>query len=136
VSIEANKRAVRRLYEEAFTEGRLDVVDEVVADGMVNHTAPPGTPPGPEPVKRLIGSLRAAFPDGRIVIEEMVAEGDVVVMRNRYLGTHRGEFMGHAATGRSFDYRQMHMLRFREGQAIEHWGVRDDLGHLTQLGLT
>jgi predicted ester cyclase len=130
-----NKDIMRRIYEEAFNQDRRETLDELVAPDFVNHTAPPGTPTGPGPLHALLDMLRTAFPDGHTHIEELVAEGDVVVMRNRFTGTHLGEFMGFAATGRAFDQRQFHMMRFRNGQVVEHWGVREDLQQLEQLGL-
>jgi predicted ester cyclase len=131
---EENKAIMRRIYEEIFNEGKLELADELVAPEMVNNTAP-GSPRGPEPVKRLVGMLRGAFPDHHIAIDDMIAEGDKVVMLNTYSGTHEGEFMGIAPTGKRFVQRQVHVMRFADGKAIEHWGLRDDLGQLQQLGV-
>jgi predicted ester cyclase len=130
-----SKDRMRRIYEEAFNQDRRETLDELVAPDFVNHTAPPGTPPGPGPLHALLDMLRAAFPDAHTHIEALVEEGDLVVMRNRFTGTHLGEFMGFAPTGRAFDQRQFHMMRFREGQVVEHWGVREDLQQLQQLGI-
>jgi predicted ester cyclase len=127
-----DKDRMRRIYEEAFNQDRRATLDELVAPDFVSHTAPPGTPPGPGPLRVLLDMLRAAFPDCHTHIEALVADDDLVVMRNRFTGTHLGEFLGCAATGRTFDQRQFHMMRFRDGQAVEHWGVREDL---QQLGL-
>src|SRR5919206_3569999 len=129
-----NKAIMRRLYEEIFNEGKLELADELVAPEMVNHTAP-GAPRGPVPVKGLVAMLRRAFPDHHIAIEDMVAEGDKVVMLNTYSGTHEGEFMGIAPTGKRFVQRQVHVMRFADGKAVEHWGLRDDLGQMQQLGV-
>lgn len=131
---EGNKAVMRRIYEEIFNEGKLELADELAAPDMVNHTAP-GAPRGPEPVKKLVAMLRGAFPDHRIDIEEMIAEGDKVVMLNTYSGTHEGEFMGIAPSGKRFVQRQVHVMRFADGKAVEHWGLRDDLGQLQQLGV-
>jgi steroid delta-isomerase-like uncharacterized protein len=131
---EENKALMRRIYEEIFNEGKLELANELVAPDMANHTAP-GAPRGPEPIKRLVAMLRSAFPDHHIEIEDMIAEEDKVVMLNTYSGTHKGEFMGIAPTGESFVQRQVHVMRFAEGKAIEHWGVRDDLGQMQQLGV-
>jgi predicted ester cyclase len=79
--------------------------------------------------------LHSAFPDHHITIEVMVAEGDKVVMLNTYSGTHEGEFMGIAPTGKRFVQRQVHVMRFVDGKAVEHWGLRDDLGQMQQLGV-
>ncbi|WP_367323361.1 ester cyclase [Streptomyces sp. HUAS ZL42] len=133
---ERNIHTMRRIYEEAFGEGKLDILDECFAPDIVNHTAPEPYRVGIEPVRGLIEMLRTAFPDARTEIEHMVADGDAVVMRNWYAGTHQGPFMGHEPTGRPFRFRQMHWMRFDdEGRVAEHWGVRDDMAHLRQLGV-
>lgn len=131
---EENKALMRRIYEEVFNEGNLDLVDEVVAPDFVNHTAP-GAPRGPEPVKQLVTMLRNAFPDQHISIEDMIAEDDKVVMRNTYSGTHEGTFMGIPPTGKRFTQNQIHIMRFADGKVVEHWGVRDDLTQMQQLGV-
>ena len=131
---EENKAVMRCIYEEIFNEGKLELADELVAPEMTNHTAP-GAPRGPEPVKKLVAMLRGAFPDHHIAIDDMIAEGDRVVMLNTYSGTHQGEFMGIAPTSKRFVQRQVHVMRFAKGKAIEHWGLRDDLGQLQQLGV-
>lgn len=133
---ERNMKNMRRIYEEGFEQGKLGVLDKVFAPDIVNHSAPEEHRVGVEPVRGLIRMLRTAFPDARVEIEDMVAVGDVVVMRNWYQGTHQGPFMGHEASGRSFRFRQIHWMRFNaDGRVIEHWGVRDDVAHLRQLGL-
>ncbi|MGW4898534.1 ester cyclase [Kitasatospora sp. NPDC004240] len=133
---ERNIRTMRRIYREAFDQGRLDVLEEAFDPAMVNHTAPPAHRVGIEPIRGLIHMLRTAFPDGRTEIESMTSSGDVVVMRNWYAGTHLGPFLGHEPTGRKFRFLQIHWMRFDErGRVVEHWGVRDDVAHLQQLGI-
>ncbi|MCF2525723.1 ester cyclase [Yinghuangia soli] len=133
---ERNKAAMRRVYAEAFDQGRTEVLDELFAPDAVNHTAPPGHRDGIAPLHALVAMLRTAFPDGRTEIEDMAADGDTVVMRNWYAGTHLGPFLGHAPTGRAFRFRQIHWMRFgADGRIAEHWGVRDDVAHLQQLGI-
>ncbi len=79
--------------------------------------------------------LRTAFPDLHFTIEELVAEGDTVAGRLTMSGTHQGPLMGIPPTGRSVRQDHMHFVRFRDGKAIEHWGVRDELGMMQQLGV-
>lgn len=79
--------------------------------------------------------LRTAFPDLRFTIEELVAEGEVVAGRLTMSGTHEGPLMGMPPTGRSVRQNHMHFVRFREGKAVEHWGVRDDVGMMRQMGV-
>ncbi len=135
MSSEENKAVVRRLYEEVFNGGNLDLADDLVAPDGVNHAAPPGGPAGPEGVRRIVGMLRAAFPDDRHEIEDMLGEGDRVAVRITHTGTHEGVFRGAPPTGRRFEQSQMHVLRLEGGKVAEHWAVRDELGMMQQLGL-
>ncbi|WP_435869779.1 ester cyclase [Amycolatopsis methanolica] len=94
---ERNTATMRRIYEEVFDQGRVEVLEELFAPDLVNHTPPEPHRHGIEPVRGLVAMLRAAFPDCRTVIEDMVADCDVVVMRNWFEGTHLGPFLGHEA---------------------------------------
>ena len=130
-----NKAQFRRTYEELLNEGNLAVAEELVAPDFVNHEAPPGRNRGPESMRGLASMLRAAFPDLHFTIEELVAEGDTVAGRLTMSGTHQGPLMGMPPTGRTMQQAHMHFVRFRDGKAIEHWGVRDDLAMMQQLGV-
>ena len=132
---EANKATVQHLYEQLFNQGNLSVADEVIAPDFINHAAPPGSNRGPESMRQLITMLSTAFPDMHYTVEELVAEGDTVVTRVTMSGTHRGPFQGMPPTGRSVRQAQMHFIRFRDGKAVEHRAVRDDLGVMRQLGV-
>ena len=132
---EENKAHFRRTYEEVLNEGDVSIVDELIAPDFFNHEAPPGRNRGPESVRWLATMLRTAFPNLHFTIEELVAEGDTVVGRLTMSGTHEGPLMGMPPTGRSMRQDHMHFVRFRDGKAIEHWGVRDDLGMMRQLGV-
>jgi steroid delta-isomerase-like uncharacterized protein len=131
---EENKAQFRRVYEELFNGGNLDVAEEVVAPDFLNHEAPPGMDRGPKGTRGLANMLRTAFPDLHFEIEELIAEGDTVAGRLTMSGTHKGPLMGMPPTGRSMRQAHMHFVRFRDGKAIEHWGVRDDLSMMQQLG--
>src|ERR671913_253980 len=135
VSAEENKVLFRRTYEELLNQGILDVADELIAPDFINHEAPPGMDRGPESMRGLANMLRTAFPDLHFEIEELVAEGDTVAGRLTMSGTHEGPLMGTLPTGRSVRQDHMHFVRFRDGKAVEHWGVRDDLGMMQQLGV-
>ena len=132
-----NKAQFRRIYEEMFNKGNLEIADELIAPDFLNHENPPGmNSRGPESACKVVMMLRNAFPDVHYTIEEMVAEGDMVSCRLIMNGTHQGSFMGIAPTGRSVRQQaQIHLVRFRNGKAIEHWAVRDDLGLMRQLGV-
>ena len=131
---EENKAQFRRTYEELLNGGDLSVADELVAPDFVNHEAPPGMDRGPDSMRGLATMLRTAFPDLHFTIEELVAEGDTVAGRLTMSGTHEGPLMGMPPTGRTVRQNHMHFVRFREGKAVEHWGVRDDMTMMRQLG--
>jgi predicted ester cyclase len=135
MSAEENKALFRRTYEELLNTGEYSVAEELVAPDFVNHEAPPGRDGGPESMRGLASMLRTAFPDLHFEIEELIAEGEMVAGRLTMSGTHDGPLMGTPPTGRSVRQDHMHFVRFEDGKAVEHWGVRDDLGMMKQLGL-
>ena len=132
---EENKAQFRRAYEEVLNRGDLSVVDELIAPDFLNHEAPPGRDRGPESMRGLATMLRTAFPDLRFTIEELVAEGDIVAGRLTMSGTHDGPLMGMPPTGRAVRQEHMHFVRYRDGKAVEHWGVWDDLSMMQQMGV-
>jgi steroid delta-isomerase-like uncharacterized protein len=135
-SKEENKALYRRTFEEVFNQGNLAIVDDLVAPDYLNHEVPPGmNNRGPDSTRQIVRMLRTAFPDLHFTIEDLVAEGDTVAGRVTMSGTHLGPFQGIPPTGRSFEQAHMHFVRFRDGKAIEHRAVRDDLGMMRQLGL-
>jgi steroid delta-isomerase-like uncharacterized protein len=132
---EENKAAFRRTYEEIFNQGSFAAADELIAPDYVDHEEHPGNVPGPDAVRTVAAMLRTAFPDLHFTIEELITEGDLVAGRLTMRGTHDGPLMGLPATGRQVQQAHMHFVRFRDGKAVEHWGVRDDVGLMRQLGL-
>jgi steroid delta-isomerase-like uncharacterized protein len=135
-SEEENKAHYRRTFEEVFNQGNLALVDELVAPDFLNHEVSPSmNNRGPDSTRQVVTMLRTAFPDLHFTIEDLVAEGDTVASRVTMSGTHLGPFQGIPPTGRSFQQAHMHFVRFRDGKAIEHRAVRDDLGMMRQLGV-
>ena len=132
---EENKVLVRRFVEEVQNQGRLDLLDALVAPDFHNHSAPPGLPADAAGVKQVLALFRTAFPDGRMTVEDMVAEGDKVVTRKTFRGTHLGPFLGMPPTGRPVEMQLIDCLRVSEGKVQEHWLQADDLGLLQQLGI-
>ena len=130
----AIKAAARRTLEEIFPAVDADGLAEVVHPDCVNHEAPPGAPQGLEGMTSSMRMLEAAFSDRRWEIHQVIGEGDTVVLHCTFSGRHTGPFMGLAPTGRPFAFRQVHIVRFQDGKAIEHWAVRDDLTLMRQLG--
>ncbi len=133
---ERNKAIIQLAYAELFDQGKLSLAEELIAPDYIDHVAPPGlTNRGPEAMRQLVTLFHSAFPDVHHTVEELVAEGDTVAARVTWSGTHRGPFLGIAPTGRAVRQAQMHFIRFRNGQVVEHWAVRDDLGLMQQLGV-
>lgn len=130
-----NKALARRLVEEAYNGGRLDVTDELVAGDFVGHD--PSLPEevrGPAGVKELIAGYRAAFPDIHVTIEDQIADGDRVVTRWSVKGTHQGELMGMPATGKQATVTGITIDRIADGRIAESWDNWDTLGLMQQLG--
>jgi predicted ester cyclase len=129
------EHVVRRLIDEGFSNGRLVVCDELVADEIVEHQDfGPGHAAGPEGVKAVISSLRRAFSDFRLTIEDLVVAGDTVWTRNVATGTHDGPFGDSPPSGRPIRVDVFDVLRVVDGRIVEHWGVPDRLGVLFQIG--
>jgi predicted ester cyclase len=131
-----DKETLRRIPLEVFHENKMEVVDEVLAAEVTDHgMLPPGFPPGREGLKGFITALKVAFPDMRYTIIHEVAEGDMVVQHMSASGTMKGEFAGMKPTGKSATWDEVHIVRMKDGKAVEHWAVVDQLGMLQQLGL-
>jgi predicted ester cyclase len=122
--LERNKAAVIRFNKEIIEKGDETAFQELIAHDFVNRTAAPGTPSGAEGMRSTFNRLlRPAFPDLRVEIHDQIAEGDKVTTRKTIHGTHRGEFMGIAPTGRPVAIEVIDIVRLRDGQYVEHWGV-------------
>jgi len=127
---------VRRLIEEGFNKGDLGVADDVVSPDQVEHQYfGPDHAPGAEGTKAVISSLRRAYSDFHLAIDDLVVDNDMVWLRMTGTGTNDGSFMGHPPTGRRMRIDVMDVVRVESGRIVEHWGVPDRLGALFQLGL-
>jgi predicted ester cyclase len=135
MSTEENKVLALRLVEEVINQGRMTTIDELIAADAVDHSLPPGLPPGREGVKLFLGMIRAAFPDIHETIEDTLAEGDRVVTRSTWRGTHQGAFLGIAPTGKQVSVTGIDISRVASGKFVEHWQAADNLGLLQQLGV-
>ena len=137
MSTEQNKAVVRRFFEEAFGQGNLAVLDEIVAPNHVNGGpgALPGMPSGPEGTKMLVTGYRNAFPDIHFTIDEQIAEGNMVVTRWSAHGTHNGELAGLPPTGKPATVVGMGVDRIENGKIVESWGLFDQFGMMQQLGV-
>jgi steroid delta-isomerase-like uncharacterized protein len=125
----------RRIPLEVFNEGRLELIDELLADDFVEHAQlPPGVPPGREGLRIIVQALRSAFPDFRYEILLQFQDGDHHIGMIRASGTMTGEFMGMPPSGKSASWDEVHIGRMADGKLLEHWAVIDQLGMLQQLG--
>ncbi|MDQ3965685.1 MAG: ester cyclase [Actinomycetota bacterium] len=133
---EGNKALARREVEEIFTQGKLDMAEEIYASDFVDHDLVlPREMHGPEEMKEYVGMYRSAFPDLKVTLEDQVAEGDKVVNRWTAQGTHLGEYMGIAPTGKEVRFAGIHISRIdQEGKIAENWEVYDLMGLMRQIG--
>lgn len=132
---EENKAVIRRFLEEVFSAGNLELVDELFATAYVLHNpSVSGEVRGPEGMKQYVNMYRNAFPDTRFTVEDQIAEGDEVVTRWTFRGTHQGELMGIPPTGKRVTITGIAINRLSGGKIEEQWNNFDQLGVLQQLG--
>jgi steroid delta-isomerase-like uncharacterized protein len=135
MSTEENKAIARRVNDEVWSEGHLDVIDELFADDFVaTIVGAPEQIRGPQGCREFVVMYRTAFPDLRITVDEQFAEGETVVTRWTATGTNEGELMGIPATGKQATTAGININRISDGKLVEGWGLFDQLGLLQQLG--
>jgi len=133
---EVNKNVVRRLFEEVWNKGNLPVTDELFAPNYAHHdSSTPDVGRGPESEKKRATLYRTAFPDLRLTIEDIIAEGETVVARWSCRGTHKGDLGGIAPTGKHFTISGISIARIANGKMAEGWVNWDALGLMQQLGV-
>ncbi|MER6347569.1 ester cyclase [Streptomyces sp. NPDC001595] len=133
---ERNKATIRRVFAEFVNQGDFSLVDELYRPDIVDHEGLPGAPEGAEGVKYTIAGLREAFPDFHVTIEDISAHDDMVVIHNTWRGTHLGDLLGVAPTGKPFVSKGIVLWRFDEdGRIAERWahGVASNM--FAQLGM-
>ena len=130
-----DNKAVAMKFVERVNKGDLSVVEEIFDPAYVEHEPAPGLPPTREGLKQMFSMYLKAFPDMKISVSHVVAEGDLVLIHHSTTGTNKGEFMGMPATGKTVKFNEMHLVRFANGKAVEHWGVEDSMSMMQQLGL-
>jgi steroid delta-isomerase-like uncharacterized protein len=125
----------RRLYE-LLNAGDIEGFGALLADGFVEHEETPGLAPTKEGVMQFFRMYRAACPNLRFHLDDVLPSGDKVVTRARATGTHQGELMGIPPTGKDVDVQLVDIMRYNEdGLVAEHWGVVDMLAMMQQLGV-
>ncbi len=135
MSVEENK-VIARDYFEAFANKDLAWIDEHIAPDFVRHD--PGLPfevRGPEGVRHLTSVFLTAFPDLRLDVEDVIGEGEKVLVRLTIRGRHQGQFMDLPPTGKEVDVGVLDLFRIVDGKLVEHWAAIDNLGMMRQLGV-
>lgn len=125
---------IGRINQELYGAGRVEVAEELIHDDFVNHTAPDGMPTGRDGVTAFVSMLHTGLSNPISTIEQLVTDGDSVGWRWRLRGTHTGELMGVAATGRPLDVSGNDLGRVQDGKLVELWTEVDTLAILEQLG--
>ena len=136
--LEANKAIALRLIE-VFNGRRLDLLEDVLHPEFrgrgLSAVAPDNPEVGPGARRKLYEMFVQAIPDARGEVLEVVAEGDKVVLIDRFGGTHRGEFLGRPGTGDHIEWTAIHIYTIRDGKVFEDAYMRDELAIMQQLGL-
>jgi steroid delta-isomerase-like uncharacterized protein len=130
-----NRRLIERYFDEVWNHGRLDVLDELIADDYVNHSASiPNPRPGPQDLKPIVAEMRRAIPDLHYEILDLVVAPDKAAARVRMTGHHREPLFGLPAVGGRIDVTQMQFEWIRGGRIVRHWRLTDELALLRQVG--
>lgn len=129
----ANKELLRRFYKEVYVDWNMEMADEILSPRFTSHDWPESGPKGPEAFRNYYAAIRSAIPDARYEIDDLVAEGDRVVVRWRMLGTHKGAFGDIPASGKSIVLKGIAIYRVEEGLLMERWVVSDLHGVLEQI---
>jgi predicted ester cyclase len=136
MTADGNTATFRRWFEEGWSQGNVDLADEMYSPDYVTHSVGPDLPPTLEGLKMFVRAFRAGIPDMAFTLESVVAEGDRVAGRFTVRGTHSGPLFGIPPTGVQAEVGAMVIARFDEaGMWVEDWARFDQLGLLTQLGV-
>jgi len=130
-----DKDVVREFADEVFTKHNIEGSERYFTADPVEHNPWPGYPPTVQGFKDGTAAFIAAFPDCRCEVDEVLSDGDKVIMRSRLIGTNSGSFMGMPATGKQVDVEGIDIVRMEGGRMAEHWGIFDGAGMMMQLGL-
>lgn len=134
-----NKAVTKKFYDEVFNTGKVELLDKYVTADAVEHELFPGQKEPVmviEQIKLFMTHLRTAFPDLKVEVKDLIAEGDKVTARIVLTGTHKGEFNGIPATGQKVSFDAIDIIKFSNGKCVEHWGVTDEAGLMAQIAPT
>lgn len=133
MSIKENKTIVLRSFK-GFDKGDLNELQELTASNFVDHSPLPGQAPGVVGIKQASGVYRTAFPDAKVIIEDLIAEKDEVVIRWTGRGLHKGEFLGIPPSGRPVEMRGISIFRVVNGKIAEQWSELNLFDIMQQIG--
>lgn len=132
----ANKDLLRRFYRQVYVDWNMALADEVLSPRFISHDWPEAGPSGPEAFRDYYAAMRSAVPDASYEVDDLIAEGDRVVVRWRMLGTHKGAFGTLPASGKAIVLKGIAIYRVEDGKLMERWVVSDLHGVLEQLRTT
>jgi steroid delta-isomerase-like uncharacterized protein len=132
----ANKALLSRFYKEVYVDWNMALADEVLSPQFTSHDWPNDGPTGPQAFRDYYAAIRSAVPDARYEVDDLIAEGEKVVVRWTLLGTHQGDFGGIAPTGRPIALKGIAIYRVDDGKLMERWVVSDLHGLLEEIGAT
>jgi predicted ester cyclase len=131
-----NKEMIRKFVEEVKNKRHFEQLGDIFRSDYREHNATVSSfGPGIEGYKNFLSHLYAGFPDDTVTIDEIVAEGNMVVYRGTETGTHKGEFLRIPATGKKATWTEIQFFKIQEGKVIEHWVDVDLFSWFQQLGV-
>jgi steroid delta-isomerase-like uncharacterized protein len=133
MSTETNRATVRRYLEQVIGKGRVDLIDEFMVEDITLHGT--GLPTGIPALGQWVATMASAFPDRQLTVDDMVAEGDRVVVRTTTTGTHQGQIEGIPATGKAINQPAITIFQLANGKIVQGWYVSDHLSLMQQLGV-
>jgi predicted ester cyclase len=131
---ESNRETYLKELEYIVNAGRMELVDELIAEDYVNHSAPPGAPQGRAAIRGYLGLMKKAFPDRRVQNEMLLCAGDYVIVRSTVTGTSQGPYFGRPPTGKNFSVMGTDIYLVQDGKLHGRWGNEDALGMMVQIG--
>ena len=131
---EENK-ALFREFIDGMNSRDIGFIDRVVAPDFLDHNKPPGQAEGVQGMKDAMATFFQGFPDLKLTVNQLVAEGDIVAACMTTEGTQTGVFMGIPASDKKISITEMHMVRVADGKVVEHWGLADAMTMMQQLGV-
>ena len=134
-TIDTNKTVARRYLEDFWNGDEAAVIEKLAVDDVIGHPVPGQTLQGRDLLKQRHAALRGIYGDPHFAVEDLIAEGDKVLVRWSFTGKHIGPLMGAAPTGKQISIGGMNLFQFVDGKIVEFWVNADDLGELQQLGV-